>query len=50
MGNKSALEYKKDFGTGWSVRGKKSKGEFLTQVTFRYPDNQGRIAANVNLA
>ena len=37
-------------GTGWSVRGRESKGEFLTQVTFRYPDNQGRTAANVNLA
>ena len=37
-------------GTGWSVRGRESKGELLTQVTFRYPDNQGRTAANVNLA
>ena len=25
-------------------------GELFTQVTFRYPDNQGRTAANVNLA
>jgi hypothetical protein len=37
-------------GTGWSVGGRESKGELLTQVTFRYPDNQGRTAANVNLA
>ena len=37
-------------GTGWSVRGRESKGELITQVTFRYPDNQGRTAANVNLA
>ena len=37
-------------GTGWSVRGRESIGELLTQVTFRYPDNQGRTAANVNLA
>ena len=37
-------------GTGWSVRGRESKGEMLTQVTFLYPDNQGRTAANVNLA
>jgi len=37
-------------GTGWSVRGRESKGALLTQVTFRYPDNQGRTAANVNLA
>ena len=29
---------------------RESKGELLTQVTFRYPDNQGRTAANVNLA
>ena len=37
-------------GTGWSVRGRESKGELITQVTFRYPDKQGRTAANVNLA
>ncbi len=37
-------------GTSWSVRGRESKGELITQVTFRYPDNQGRTAANVNLA
>ena len=37
-------------GAGWSVRGRESKGELITQVTFRYPDNQGRTAANVNLA
>ena len=37
-------------GTGWSVRGRESKGEMLTQVTFLYTDNQGRTAANVNLA
>ena len=37
-------------GTGWSVRGRESKGELITQITFRYPDNQGRTAANVNLA
>ena len=36
-------------GAGWSVRGRESKGELITQVTFRYPDNQGRTAANVNL-
>ena len=41
---------KNTFGTDWSVRGRKSKGELITQVTFRYPDNQGRTAANVNLA
>ena len=29
---------------------RESKGELITQVTFRYPDNQGRTAANVNLA
>ena len=50
MGNKSAPEYKNTCETGLSVRGKESKGEFLTQVTFQYPDNQGRTAANVNLA
>ena len=27
-----------------------SNGELLAQVTFRYPDNQGRTAANMNLA
>ncbi len=37
-------------GTGWSVRGRKSKGELITQVTFRYLENQGSNAANVNLA
>ena len=37
-------------GTYWSVRGREPKGELITQVTFRYPDNQGRTAANVNLA
>tara|TARA_Y100001978_G_scaffold51524_1_gene46385 strand:+ start:94 stop:381 length:288 start_codon:yes stop_codon:yes gene_type:complete len=37
-------------GTGWSVRGRKSKGELITQVIFLYPDNQGSNAANVNLA
>ena len=37
-------------GTGWSVRGRESKGELITKVTFRYPDNQGRTATNVNLA
>ncbi len=37
-------------GTGWSVRGMHSKGKLLIPVTFRYPDNQGRTAANVNLA
>ena len=37
-------------GTCWSVRGRESKGELITQVTFRYLDNQGRTAANVNLA
>tara|TARA_A100001388_G_C28607676_1_gene421282 strand:- start:314 stop:631 length:318 start_codon:yes stop_codon:yes gene_type:complete len=37
-------------GTGLSVRGRESKGELITQVNFRYPDNQGKTAANVNLA
>ena len=41
---------KNNCGSGWSVRGRESKGELITQVTFRYPDNQGRTAANVNLA
>ena len=50
MGNKSAPEFKNTCGTGWSVRGRESKGELLTQVTFRYPENQGKTAANVNLA
>ena len=36
-------------GTGWSVRWRESKGGLITQVTFRYLDNQGRTAANVNL-
>ncbi len=50
MDNESAPKYKKTCGTGWSLRGRESKGELITQVTFRYPDNQGRTAANVNLA
>ena len=37
-------------GTCCSVRGRESKVELITQVTFRYPDNRGRTAANVNLA
>ena len=37
-------------GFGWSVRGRESKGELITKVTFQDPDNQGRTAANVNLA
>ncbi len=37
-------------GTCWSVRGRESKGELITQVTFLYPDNQGRTDANVKLA
>ena len=41
---------KKACGKGWSVRGRESKGELITQVTFRYPDNQDRTAANMNLA
>ena len=32
------------------LEGRESKGEFLNQVTFRYPDNQGGTASNVNLA
>ena len=41
---------KNNCGTGWSVRGRESKGELITQVTFRYPDNKGRTDVNVNLA
>ena len=50
MGNKSAPEYKNTCGTGWSFSGRESKLELMKQLTFRYPDNQGRTAANVNLA
>tara|TARA_B100000989_G_scaffold298883_1_gene290714 strand:+ start:2479 stop:2634 length:156 start_codon:yes stop_codon:yes gene_type:complete len=50
MGTESAPEFKKHLWDSWSFRGKESKGELLTQVTFRFPDNQGRTAANVNLA
>ena len=50
MGNKSALDYKNTFDKGWSVRGRESKGELITQGTFRNQDYRGRTAANVNLA
>ena len=50
MGNKSAQSIKNTRGTGWSVRGRESKGELLNQLTFRNPDNQSRTASNVNLA
>ena len=40
---------KNTFGTYRSTRGKESKGELLTQLTI-YADNQGRPAANMNLA
>ena len=50
MGNKSAPECKNTSENDWSVRGRESKVELITQVTFLYPDNQGRTAANVNLA
>ena len=46
---KSAPEYKNTCGTGWSFSGRESKLELMKQLTFRYPDNQGRTAANVNL-
>ena len=36
--------------TGWSVREREFKRELPTPLTFRLPDNQGRTAANVNLA
>ena len=37
-------------GTVCSVRGSGSKGELPTKLTSEYPDNQGKTAANVNLA
>ena len=50
MGNKSEPEYRNTYGTVWLVRGRKSKVELLTRVTFRYSENQDRTTANVNLA
>ena len=41
---------KNTFGKDCSLRRWESKGELITQGTFRYPDNQFRTAANMNLA
>tara|TARA_B100000886_G_C20012954_1_gene322725 strand:- start:77 stop:322 length:246 start_codon:yes stop_codon:yes gene_type:complete len=50
MSNKSVPDYKNTSESDWSVRGRESKVGLITQLTFRYPDNQGRNAKNLNLA
>ena len=50
MGNKSAPKYKTLLEQVAPVRGRELTGELSTQLTFRYPDNQGRTASNMKLA
>ena len=50
MDNKSAPEYKKHLWNRLVSQREGIQRRILPQVTFRYPDNQGITAANVNLA